>query len=120
MTDYEIRELVMSEYAYWREASEKENADEAASNIALGAMGATSNLIVALFGHRASWHPKPQPLKYLWLRVQMFLFLEMGFVIGIAWLVSRLIGAQPAPSIVGAVLVRGLIFLAELRVKGVI
>ena len=50
----EIRQIVLAEYKYWRDA---EGPNHDADLMAMGAMGAAANIFGALNGHRAPWHP---------------------------------------------------------------
>lgn len=54
-TPEEIEAIILAEFAYWREAP-----DNIAMN-AMGAMSATANILCAIHGHRAPWHPKAAP-----------------------------------------------------------
>ena len=58
MNEKEIKEILLAEYRYWRDASESNpNIQE----FTIGAMGALANVIAAAFyGHRAPWHPKKE------------------------------------------------------------
>jgi hypothetical protein len=56
-TAAEIREIVMAEYRYWRTAAEKGEHDEV-EWIAAGCMAASANILCAIYGHRAPWHPQ--------------------------------------------------------------
>jgi hypothetical protein len=61
----EFTRLLMAEYGYWRDAGDKDSADDTQSAISLGAMGAVSNVMAALNGAPAPWHrpAKPSPEK---------------------------------------------------------
>ena len=67
MTPEEIEAIVMAEYKYWRDAF-PDNEDLMLDAITMGATGACANIIGAIHGHRAAWHPQqlpslsPQPL----------------------------------------------------------
>ena len=64
ITVAEIDEIAMSEFKYWRNAPDSNTGSAATDAIAdamsMGAMGAASNLIAAIHGQRAPWHPQPQ------------------------------------------------------------
>jgi len=48
----EIRQIVLAEYKYWNEAGDSVFLQ------ALGAIGAAANILAAIDGHRAPWHPQ--------------------------------------------------------------
>jgi hypothetical protein len=58
LTHDQIRALLLAEFTYWQTASEK--SDELAV-ISIGALGAVSNVLAAMEGHPAPWHPQPAP-----------------------------------------------------------
>lgn len=49
----DVAAICLAEYKYWRESS------ESVALQAMGAMGAAANILCAIQGHRAPWHPKP-------------------------------------------------------------
>ena len=46
----DIIAIVLAEFTYWKEADIDQS---------IGGMGAASNILAAIKGHRAPWHPKP-------------------------------------------------------------
>ena len=54
MNQDEFLQLLAAEYAYWRDRSD---GDDTTASIAIGAMGAVSNVMAALLGRPAPWHP---------------------------------------------------------------
>ena len=44
-----IVEIILAEFSYWKEADVDQSP---------GGMGAASNILAAIKGHRAPWHPK--------------------------------------------------------------
>jgi hypothetical protein len=63
MTPEEIEAIVLAEYKYWRAAAAKSD-DDTVEWIAAGCMAATANILCAIHGHQAPWHPKPKGHKY--------------------------------------------------------
>lgn len=51
----ELRDVLLAEYSYWHNTDVTGDVDQQA--IAIGAMGAVSNVLGALAGHPAPWHP---------------------------------------------------------------
>lgn len=49
----ECAAIVAAEYAYWRDQPEQ------AGEMSMAAMGAAANILCAINGFRAPWHPKP-------------------------------------------------------------
>lgn len=45
-------QIAKAEYEYWKN-------DEAIGHVGIGAAGAAANILAALMGKRAPWHPKP-------------------------------------------------------------
>ena len=48
----DLRAILLAEYGYWRESR---------GAAAIGAVGACANILGALLGHRAPWHPPVTP-----------------------------------------------------------
>lgn len=48
----EVRDIVLAEYQYWRAVTEPD-----VEWFAAGCMAACSNILAAMGGHRAPWHP---------------------------------------------------------------
>ena len=44
-----IVKIILAEFSYWKEADVDQS---------IGGMGAASNILAAIKGHRAPWHPK--------------------------------------------------------------
>lgn len=51
-----VREILLAEFAYWND--DQPGDDEAMSAIRMGATGAVSNVLAALTGRPAAWHPQ--------------------------------------------------------------
>lgn len=48
--------LVLAEYKYWRDAEVRDDGLDLAQ-ICMGATGACANIVAAVYGRRAPWHP---------------------------------------------------------------
>ncbi len=56
----EIQEIILAEYRYWRDAA-KTSDEDTVEWIAAGCMAASANILCAIYGHRAPWHPPVKP-----------------------------------------------------------
>lgn len=58
MSPRDIEAIVVAEFRYWRSACSE---DEHVTCMEMGAMGACANILAAIHGHPASWHPTLEP-----------------------------------------------------------
>lgn len=62
MSEEEIKAIVLAEYTYWRDVS-AQTEDETVSFGAMMTAAGCANILAAMFGHRAPWHPPNRTTK---------------------------------------------------------
>ncbi len=50
------RRICLAEFKYWQDSGDVDGADETQQMIAMGAMGAASNILAGVTGNPADWH----------------------------------------------------------------